>query len=137
MNRKRLEETLKRHEGFSLTPYNDSVGVITIGYGRNLLKGISKEEAEIMLESDIDEAEKECRDNFAFFEYLNESRQEVICNMVFNLGLTRFLGFKKMIKAFKKFDYEEASIQMLDSKWANQVKGRAVELYEQMRTGEY
>ncbi len=66
---------------------------------------------------------------------LNTIRREVIIEMVFNLGMTRFLGFKKLLDAIQKQDWERASSEMLNSKWAAQVKGRAVELAEMMKTG--
>ena len=47
----------------------------------------------------------------------------------------RFDQFKKMISALEVGDYEEASIQMLDSRWADTVKSRATHLAEQMKTG--
>ena len=38
-------------------------------------------------------------------------------------------------QAYKE-DWETASKEMLDSKWAKQVKGRAIKLAEMMKTGE-
>ena len=54
--------------------------------------------------------------------------------MIFNMR-NRFDQFKKMIAALEVGDYDEASAQMMDSRWATTVKTRAVELSEQMRTG--
>jgi lysozyme len=64
-------------------------------------------------------------------------RRFVVKNMLFNIGLGRLLGFKKMLAAVRAGDYDRAAEEMMDSKWARQVKGRAVELAEMMRTGEY
>jgi lysozyme len=52
--------------------------------------------------------------------------------MIFNLGLPRFLGFKKMIQALCEDDYAEAAEQMLDSLWSKQVGKRAKVLAEIM-----
>ena len=49
----------------------------------------------------------------------------MIIEMIFHLGLPRFLGFKKMIQALREDDYSKAAIEMLDSKWACQVGVRA------------
>lgn len=133
----KLVEQLTRHEGLRLKPYKDSVGKLTIGIGRNLDdKGISIEEAQLLLQNDIIEARYEAH-RFPWFLHLNEVRQHVILNMLFNMGTTRLLGFKKMIDAIKNEDYAEAKIQMLDSKWATQVGPRATELADMMETGEY
>ena len=57
--------------------------------------------------------------------------------MAFNLGLSGLMSFKKMIAAIEVGDFETASYEMLNSKWANQVTNRAHELAEQMLTGEW
>jgi lysozyme len=56
--------------------------------------------------------------------------------MAFNLGIPRLKLFKNMWSAIHRKDYERASVEMLDSKWAEQVKGRATRLSDIMRTGE-
>ena len=62
-------------------------------------------------------------------------RQRVYVNMTFNLGSTRLALFKKMHAAVEAKDWEKAAEEMLDSKWATQVKGRADRLAEMMRSG--
>ena len=42
-----------------------------------------------------------------------------------------------MILALEEKDYFEAHVQMLDSRWAKQVGGRALELTDLIKTGEY
>jgi lysozyme len=64
-------------------------------------------------------------------------RQDVVLNMLFNLGLPKFLAFRKMIEALRLANYDQAATEMLDSKWAIQVGIRAKELAEIMRTGRY
>jgi len=136
MDRERLEKQLRRHESYRKHAYRDSEGVLTIAYGRNLdANGISRLEARLMLRNDIADAEEECKRRFEFFGDLEGIRQEVLVNMMFNLGWPRLKKFVKMIAALEKQDYEMAGAEMLDSKWHRQVKGRAKELAEQMRTG--
>jgi lysozyme len=55
--------------------------------------------------------------------------------MRFNLGPTRFRGFKNMLKAVKDSRFVDASNAMLNSKWAKQVKGRAKRLAKMMSDG--
>jgi lysozyme len=134
----KLIEQLKRHEGFKAKPYLCTAGKITIGYGRNLDDvGVSKDEAEAMLINDIASARSGSWLIVANYEQLSDARKAVVVNMCFNLGRTRLSGFKKMIAAVNDGYFELAAKEMLNSKWAKQVGNRAVELSEQMRTGEY
>jgi lysozyme len=138
-----IVKDLKRHEGTGpkkrgrFLPYKDSVGILTIGYGINLDEGLDQGEVESLLDNRVNLVMSRCRSKFAPWWYeLDTVRQQVLINMVFNMGMPRVLKFKKMIKAFKKRDYPEAHKQMLDSKWARQVKGRAKELAKRVLTGE-
>ena len=135
MDRTLLKSQLERHEGLRLKPYRDTVGKLTVGYGRNLDDvGITPEEAELMLDNDIDAAEKHLK-TVDEYNGLDPVRQAVICNMAFNLGFYGLMAFRKMWKAIARKDYTEASKQMLDSLWARQVGYRADELAQIMRSG--
>jgi len=124
-----LKDMLLKHEGIKLKVYADSEGVLTIGVGRNLEDvGITRDEAMTMLDNDIKRVLYDCWHEFIWFADLTEDRQNVVANMVFNLGLEGFKKFKKLIAAIEKEDWVEAACQMIDSKWAAQVKTRAVEL---------
>ncbi len=124
------------HEGLVLKPYRDTVGKLTIGYGRNLDDvGITKLEAEVLLDHDLAQAETECRRAFPWFPTLSDARQRVLVNMCFNLGLTRLKTFTRMLSAMADHDYVTASVEMLTSKWAAQVKNRASVLAKMMRDG--
>ncbi len=128
---------IARHEGLRLKPYKDSVGKISIGYGRNLEDvGISEAEAESMLTQDVTIAYADAQ-KFEWFKDLNGPRRAVIVNMIFNLGFTRFNGFKNTILFIEKGMFIAAGEEMLDSKWAKQVKGRALELSGMMKTGDW
>ena len=67
---------------------------------------------------------------------LDDTRQRVLANMAFNLGLPRLSNFVKFLTAVQKSDWEKASEEMMDSKWATQVGNRAVRLKEKMLKGE-
>ena len=123
-----FEDMLKRHEGNHATPYIDSVGVQTIGYGHNLHKPLSERARQVIFEDDVADAKNDCLHAFPWFAELDESRQWVLINMCFNLGLPRLQGFYKFLAAVERGDYDTAAIEMLDSLWAKQVKGRAREL---------
>ncbi len=127
---------LMRHEGLELRPYGDTVGKLTIGYGRNLDdKGITREEAQMLLEHDVTEGIAEAMRAFVWLPKLDEVRAAVIVEMVTSLGLPRFLTFKKCIAAVQAWDYATAADEMIDSQWRAQVGARAYRLAAQMRTG--
>jgi lysozyme len=130
-----LRAQLREHEGVRLMPYTDTVGKTTIGVGRNLSdNGISQATCDQMLDEDIGHALEDLQ-TFAWFAELDEVRQRVLIDMVFNIGLTRLRGFTRMLTAVESGDYDEAATQMLDSRWAAQVVQRAARLAGMMRTG--
>lgn len=126
-------EMIKQHEGLRLKPYKCTAGKVTIGYGRNLEDvGIREREADLLLENDI-------KDSMSYVNsynfHANGFRKAALVDMMYNLGPTRFAGFKKMIAAINECDFDRAADEMLDSKWSKQVGARAVRLAEIMRTG--
>ena len=132
----KLIETIKRHEGFRHKPYHCSAGKLTIGYGRNLEDvGISRCEATLLMLEDIDRATYDVKSVFLNFDLFSINRQNALINMVFNLGIRRFLSFKKMICAIKKEDWEEASRQARHSKWYGQVGVRSREVMKLIKEG--
>lgn len=134
----RLEEQLLVDEGLRLKPYKDTVGKLTIGIGRNLDDvGITKDEAIILLRNDIARTTKDVIANIPWWSTLDEVRRDVIINMAFNLGIEGLLKFKRTLLSIQNGEYEQASKEMLESKWAKQVGNRARRLAEMMRTGEY
>ena len=136
MNRDLLIQELKRDEGVKLKAYQDTVGIWTIGIGRNLQDvGVSMDEAEYMLANDIDVAIGELQRTFDWFEELSDVRQRVCVNMCFNLGLSRLLRFRKFLAAMAIGDWETAGIEMLDSKWSRQVGVRSTRLKDLLLEG--
>ena len=136
---KLLKNMLIVDEGLRLKPYRDTVGKLTIGVGRNLDDvGISKDEALYLLENDIQRAIQDATEIFGteIWLSLDEVRQAVILDMLFNLGKPRFLTFRRFIQAIKEGNFERASKEMLNSRWARQVKKRAQRLAYMMKTGE-
>lgn len=136
MNINNVIEQLKIDEGFSGSPYLDTVGKTTIGYGRNLDDvPLSRCEAEYLLSNDVNVAKVKA-ERLTYFNDLNDARKEVVINMIFNLGYNGYKKFKKMEAAIIAEDYNMASMEMMDSKWASQVGARARRLSIRMRTGE-
>lgn len=128
------KEQLKADEGFRSKVYRCSEGVQTIGYGRNLeSKGVTQQEAEQMLDNDIRDADNECRRRIPCYPYLDDDRQGVVLNMLFNLGWPRLQRFTRFLKALEQRDYAKAADEMLDSLWHEQVGARAERLAARMR----
>ena len=153
-----LLDQLVLHEGLELLPYKDTLNIDTIGIGRNLEHrglseeelahigkdisdicewGITKEQAYYLAENDVKIVEKEVCEKHPCVLELDEVRQRVIIDMAFNMGVPRLSKFVKMWKAIHEENFEEVKIQMLDSRWANQVGNRAVRLSNAMDTGEW
>jgi len=125
MNKEKLKNWIKRDEGYDNKPYIDTVGKLTIGYGRNIQdNGISHDEAELMFENDMIRTEK---DLLGCIWYVNapQNIKDALFNMCFNIGLNSLLEFDEMIEAIISKDYTKAAIEALDSKWAKQVGERA------------
>ena len=109
---------LKKHEGLSLKPYKDTVGVLTIGYGRNLNNGISQKVADMMFEEDVETSVKDAKDFAAeAWDKLNFARQAVLINMAFNLGRDRLFKFVMFRGALRQHNYEYAAKRMRSSLW--------------------
>ena len=133
----KLLESTKKHEGLKLKIYQDTLNVPTIGYGRNLKdRGVSEQEAHIMLLNDLRMAE-EAALKHQWFNVLDNVRKTVVVEMIFNLGEAGFSKFKKTIKLIEEGKYKDAAIEMLDSRWSEQVGVRADTLAKRMALGFY
>ena len=131
---------IEQDEGKVDESYLDSEGLLTAGIGhlltseeqRKYPKGTPVPEAIVKAwyAEDLREAKVDAE---KFFTSENPEINNILTNMAFNLGATRLRGFKKFKAALKAGDLEEASRQMLDSKWSGQVHGRATRLAERMR----
>ncbi len=136
MNTDSLIASLKHHEGKRLRPYKDSVGKTTIGYGHNLeANGIPDWVAEALLQTAIYRCAFDATRVVPSFHRLTDARQEVLVEMVFNLGAAGLAGFVKTLGYIEGCKWKEASAEMLDSKWATQVGSRAKSLSRKFARG--
>ena len=158
-NKSILIQKLIHHEGLVLEVYQDTLGIDTIGIGRNLEdRGITDEELEdmnipdidhvyqygiteadaiLLAENDVQIVEDELLRAHPCVDGLDAVRQLILVDMAFNMGVPRLCKFKKMWDAIHNEDFSTASKEMLDSRWANQVKSRAVKLANAMHNGEF
>ena len=152
-------DKLIHHEGMVLTVYEDSLGIETIGIGRNLKdRGITKEELDYMdipnmdivyqhgiteadarylALNDIRIVENELCRVHKCVENLDSARQLILMDMAYNMGVPRLCKFVKMWNAIYEERFDIAAMEMLDSRWAKQVGSRAVKLSDAMRAGEF
>jgi len=128
-----LLEDLKRDEGLRLKMYKDIKEIWSIGYGLNLEEGITKEEAEYLLQNRIDISIHETNIAFPWMIRLNETRKNVFYNMAYNMGVPRLKGFIKALAAAKAGDYDTAAEEILDSKAARDLPVRYNRLANNMR----
>ena len=158
-NSENFVNKLIAHEGLRLQVYKDTLGIDTIGIGRNLEdRGITKEELDWMdipsmdavyeygiteadamylAKNDVQIVEEELVRAHPCVEELDAVRQLVLMDMAFNLGVPRLCKFKKMWAAVHENKFDVAAKEMLDSRWANQVKSRATKLAHAMHHGEF
>ena len=158
-DRFKLMEKLIAHEGLRLHVYKDSLGIDTIGIGRNLQdRGISKEELDeldipsikhvyeygiteadaiFLAENDVQIVEDELLRAHPCVDRLDAVRQLILIDMAFNMGVPRLSKFKKMWAAIHENNFQEAAKEMLDSRWSRQVKSRSTKLAHAMHHGEF
>ena len=160
MNLDKLRSQLIRHEGLRLQKYQDSVGVWSIGVGRNLidepfitpdgmklfpwadatqpygipLGGLTKTQAMDVLDEDIADTLAFLNSQCPWWQGLNEVRQRAVVDLAFNL-MRKLLGFHNMIAAIRAKDWRLASKELLNSKFAKQTGQRAKTLSAMLLTG--
>lgn len=136
----KLISQLRKHEGVRSHAYKCTADMITVGVGRNIDEnggiGLSDDEIDYLLLNDIKRCQAELL-AFAWFVDLDDVRKDAITNLLFNLGMTRLLGFKNALQAMERADYLTAADEFMDSRWAKQVGNRAEEVTEMIRTGRY
>lgn len=136
----RIIDRLVGDEGEVLHAYEDHLKFLTIGVGRLIDQrkggGISREESRYLLANDI----RRCMaiaGQWDWFDKLDWPRQGVIVCMLFQLGARGVSGFRKMIEALARKDYDTAANEMLDSGWRKQTPERCERMAAIMRSGEW
>jgi len=130
------KKLIRDHEGVRLQYYKDSKGILTIGIGRNLEKGISPEECVMMFENDLVEAEITLGKIFGL-DIFKESEKHVaaLLDMAFNLGENRLRKFWNLINAVNKRDWKWAAEEAENSLWFQQVGIRGVRICDLLKSG--
>lgn len=136
LNLDKAIEQLKRDEGYKRLPYFDTKGVLTVGYGFNLFSdGLSESESSAVIHIRAWNRYIEMLTALPWAKYLDDARQGVLLNMAYNMGTVGELKFHVTLADVQASRFEQASIDMMKSAWANQVGDRAVRLAQQMKSG--
>ena len=144
MNLEQLREQLEVDEGCVYEIYNDHLGYATFGIGhlvtesdpeqgQSLGTPVSSDRVAEAFESDIQSVLRDCDILYEDFGDLPEEAQQVIANMMFNMGRPRLSKFKGMKRGVDSRDWNAAADEMVDSQWYRQVTKRADRLVERIR----
>ena len=132
----KLLESVKRHEGYRNKVYLDTLGKRTVGVGHLCVEDFWEDDKEYeedflmdILKKDLQQAIRQA-DSMCEGLKISEDAKIIIIEMIFQLGGTGVSKFRKMWQALQQDppDYAEASVQMLDSRWAKQTPNRAKEM---------
>tara|TARA_B100000579_G_C22826950_1_gene853705 strand:- start:118 stop:558 length:441 start_codon:yes stop_codon:yes gene_type:complete len=144
MNIDKLREELKADEGCKYEIYLDHLGFPSHGighlildsdpeYGQEVGTPVSEDRVNECFAKDVETVLSECKKLYSNFELLPEEVQLIIANMMFNMGRPRLSKFVGMRAAVDSGDWHRAAVEMVDSKWYQQVTNRADRLVQRMR----
>lgn len=158
MNLGRLVERLKEEEGYRSHVYFDTTGNLTIGYGHNLGKleapegvdfsaflrairvtpvnGVTPTIAEALLINVLTDTLSKLRKALPWVDKLDETRQQIIGDMAFNMGVPGLLKWPIFLGQVQRGEYQAAARNMRSTAWFRQVGHRAVRLVYMMEHGE-
>jgi lysozyme len=145
MNIDKLREELKTDEGCRYEIYLDHLGLPTHGIGHLILSSdmeygqavgtpVSEDRVNECFVKDVETVLSESLQLYPNFQVLPEEVKLIIANMMFNMGRPRLSKFKGMKAAVEAGDYHRAAVEMVDSRWYQQVTNRADRLVARMRS---
>lgn len=140
MNKESIYDQLKIDEGVVYEIYEDHLGYATFGVGHLVLESdpehgepvgtpVSEERVRECFDKDLQTAIDECIVLYqeAWEDFPGEV-QEILVNMLFNLGRPRLTKFKNFNAKLLEGDYAGAAPEGRDSIWYRQVGNRAERL---------
>ena len=142
MDMDRLKDSVKQHEGYRNKVYLDTLGKRTVGVGHLCVEDFWEDDKEYdekflleILEKDLQQAIRGARSLMEDHGCadIDEQAEEILIEMVFQLGKTGVSKFRKMWDALAEKNYIGASYEMLDSRWAKQTPNRAKDMAQIMK----
>ena len=136
MDIEQTKEAVKKEEGYRLETYKCTEGHLTGGYGHKMLEGEVPPTDHAgwlkIFERDFARAMTGAEDLLMLCPNIHETARHIVVEMVYQMGAYGVSRFKKFLQALQDSDYKEASVQMLDSRWAKQTPNRANRMSERM-----
>ena len=144
MNRTEVYNQLVVDEGVKYEIYKDHLGYPTLGVGHLITeydeeKGmpigtpISEKVVIACFEKDLDVAINECKILYEpYFQDFPGEVQEILVNMMFNMGRPRLSQFRNFRIALERSNWKEAAAEGRNSRWYKQVTNRAERLMTRM-----
>jgi len=128
-----LIDNIKESEGFRSRPYRCTENHLTIGYGF-AIKDLELDEdiCDMILERKVAKLVERIEKNLPYLPSLPKEVQDVLIEMAYQMGVSGLLKFKKTLMYVETKDYKDASVEMLDSRWAKQTPNRAKKLSDIM-----
>ena len=144
MDIEKLRKQLEIDEGIVHEVYLDHLGLATFGLGHLVIDSDPEYGAEVgtavaesrcieVFNQDVEIVLSDCKILYPDFDELPEEVQQIIANMMFNMGRPRLSKFKGMKRGVDARDWNAAADEMVDSAWYRQVTNRAERLVERMR----
>ncbi len=135
----KLKARIKKNEGYRNQIYYDQLGKPTIGFGHLIKKKekflhrkkYSKKYLNTVFENDFNLALNDLIKNYGV-KSLSKNLQEVLLEMIFQLGIKNYLKFKKFNKLLKLKYLHMAALEMLDSRWYVQTPKRVENLVKSL-----
>ena len=135
MHYRELKKRIKKHEGFSLKPYKDQLGYLTIGYGHLILPNetyllknkTNKPQLNSIFDQDFERALGDYN-RFIKQKHHNRKDKELLIEMTYQMGAKRVLKFKKLISNMQKNKKHLVCFEMMDSLWYTQTPNRVKNL---------
>ena len=135
MHYRELKKRIKKNEGFSLKPYKDQLGYLTIGYGHLILPNetylLKNKTNKLQLNSIFDQDFERALGDYKRFikqKHHNRKDQELLIEMTYQMGAKRVLKFKKLISNMQKNKKHLVCFEMMDSLWYTQTPNRVKNL---------
>ena len=129
-----LIDSIKQHEGYVGVVYKDSLGIDTIGYGFAIKDlELDADVCDIILDRKLKALNDMIMIKFNWYRYMPQEIKDIVTEMCYQLGVGGFSKFKKTIAYLQDKQFEKASVEMLDSRWAKQTPNRAKELSKKVK----
>tara|TARA_B110000196_G_C21019239_1_gene601909 strand:- start:359 stop:787 length:429 start_codon:yes stop_codon:yes gene_type:complete len=130
-----LKKRIKKNEGYSKKPYTDQLGFLTIGYGhlikpneKHFLKNkFNNKDFKRIFLHDFNKSVNDYNKNLRFYSSQIKDK-ELLIEMIFQIGVSGVLKFKKLLKNISKDNKNLVCFEMMDSVWYKQTPKRVKKL---------